>query len=254
MSPATPNTRELAARESNGIYVLLLWHPREDATHGLRRGRPPRRPLPTRGCCRPRPRCLLPPLRVRRLAAERRIVMSRNKHQNRNVAARMGRWSAAHWKTATFGWLALVVVAFAHRRPDRDEADRSERQGAGRVGPDGQDSRRRLQAARRRKRSDPEPLAAGGHARFRSRGRRRRRTPVEGGSRSERTGAQDRRRPPRSADRFRHQRRQGHRSRQARSGAHERRRCGEGPSLVLRRRVRRRERCEGRRHARSPTT
>jgi uncharacterized membrane protein YdfJ with MMPL/SSD domain len=39
--------------------------------------------------------------------------MSTNKHQNRNVAARMGRWSAAHWKTATFGWLALVVVAFA---------------------------------------------------------------------------------------------------------------------------------------------
>ena len=38
--------------------------------------------------------------------------MSRNKHQNLNVAARMGRWSAAHWKTATFGWLALVVVAF----------------------------------------------------------------------------------------------------------------------------------------------
>ena len=29
-----------------------------------------------------------------------------------NVAARMGRWSADHWKTATFGWLALVVVAF----------------------------------------------------------------------------------------------------------------------------------------------
>jgi RND superfamily putative drug exporter len=24
----------------------------------------------------------------------------------------MGRWSASHWKTATFGWLALVVVAF----------------------------------------------------------------------------------------------------------------------------------------------
>ena len=30
----------------------------------------------------------------------------------RNLAARMGRWSAGHWKTATFGWLALVVVAF----------------------------------------------------------------------------------------------------------------------------------------------
>src|SRR5262245_33940152 len=30
----------------------------------------------------------------------------------RNLAARMGRWSASHWKTATFGWLALVLVAF----------------------------------------------------------------------------------------------------------------------------------------------
>ncbi len=39
--------------------------------------------------------------------------MSRNKNQNRNLAARMGSWSAAHWKTATFGWLALVIVAFA---------------------------------------------------------------------------------------------------------------------------------------------
>ena len=31
MSPATPHTRELAARESDGIHVLLLWNPREDA-------------------------------------------------------------------------------------------------------------------------------------------------------------------------------------------------------------------------------
>ena len=38
--------------------------------------------------------------------------MSRaRKHSN--VAARMGRWSAGHWKTATFGWLALVAAAFA---------------------------------------------------------------------------------------------------------------------------------------------
>ena len=29
-----------------------------------------------------------------------------------NIAARMGRWSASHWKTATFGWLAFVLVAF----------------------------------------------------------------------------------------------------------------------------------------------
>ena len=33
--------------------------------------------------------------------------------QHSNLAARMGRWSAGHWKTATFGWLLLVVVAFA---------------------------------------------------------------------------------------------------------------------------------------------
>ncbi|MFI5040172.1 MAG: hypothetical protein ACHQCG_09530, partial [Solirubrobacterales bacterium] len=30
-----------------------------------------------------------------------------------NLPGRIGRWSAAHWKTATFGWLALVLVAFA---------------------------------------------------------------------------------------------------------------------------------------------
>jgi len=30
-----------------------------------------------------------------------------------NLAGRMGRWSAQHWKTAVFGWLAFVVVAFA---------------------------------------------------------------------------------------------------------------------------------------------
>ena len=41
--------------------------------------------------------------------------MSRTQPRNRkrNLAARMGRWSAAHWKTATFGWLAFVVLAFA---------------------------------------------------------------------------------------------------------------------------------------------
>jgi uncharacterized membrane protein YdfJ with MMPL/SSD domain len=40
--------------------------------------------------------------------------MSRTDHSSRrNLAARMGGWSAAHWKTATFGWLALVLLAFA---------------------------------------------------------------------------------------------------------------------------------------------
>ena len=60
---------------------------------------------------------------------------------SRNLAARMGRWSAAHWKTATFGWLAFVVVAFAlgglvgTKNIDPNTA------GAGRVRPRGQDPR-----------------------------------------------------------------------------------------------------------------
>ena len=38
--------------------------------------------------------------------------MSPLKRSN-NWAARMGRWSASHWKTAVFGWLAFVVLALA---------------------------------------------------------------------------------------------------------------------------------------------
>ena len=39
--------------------------------------------------------------------------MAPTKQPHINLAARMGRWSAGHWKTATFGWLGFVVVAFA---------------------------------------------------------------------------------------------------------------------------------------------
>src|SRR5580765_7289721 len=28
-----------------------------------------------------------------------------------NLAGRAGRWSAAHWKTAAFGWIAFAVLA-----------------------------------------------------------------------------------------------------------------------------------------------
>ena len=31
MSPASRHGRELAARESDGVHVVLLWHPDEDA-------------------------------------------------------------------------------------------------------------------------------------------------------------------------------------------------------------------------------
>ncbi len=32
--------------------------------------------------------------------------------RSNNIAARMGRWSASHWKTAVFGWLVFVIAAF----------------------------------------------------------------------------------------------------------------------------------------------
>ena len=30
-----------------------------------------------------------------------------------NLAGRAGRWSASHWKTAAFGWIAFAVLAVA---------------------------------------------------------------------------------------------------------------------------------------------
>jgi RND superfamily putative drug exporter len=32
-------------------------------------------------------------------------------NKSHNIAARMGRWSASHWKTAVFGWIGFVVIA-----------------------------------------------------------------------------------------------------------------------------------------------
>ena len=46
--------------------------------------------------------------------------------QSKNLAARMGRWSASHWKTATFGWLAFVIASFAHGHRSAHEDDREE--------------------------------------------------------------------------------------------------------------------------------
>ena len=88
--------------------------------------------------------------------------MSRAKQPHSNLAARMGRWSAGHWKTATFGWLALVVVAFGIGGAVGDKNVDPNTCGPRRVGPDGQDPRRRLQTAGGRERPDPEPAAPGG--------------------------------------------------------------------------------------------
>ena len=104
-----------------------------------------------------------------------------------NLAARMGRWSADHWKTATFGWLAFVLVAFAlGGQPARRPIDPNTA-GPRRVGPHGQDPRRGLQAARpaesvliqSRTLCDDRP-------RLHGRGRRRRRAALEARRRPER--------------------------------------------------------------------
>ena len=45
------------------------------------------------------------------LTTEGTPLLTRNR--SRNLAAKMGGWSAAHWKTATFGWLAFVALSVA---------------------------------------------------------------------------------------------------------------------------------------------
>src|SRR6266545_3752922 len=50
-------------------------------------------------------------------AASRRISRGRIRNRGQvvmagtNLAARAGRWSASHWKTAAFGWIAFAVLA-----------------------------------------------------------------------------------------------------------------------------------------------
>ncbi len=69
--------------------------------------------------------------------------------QSTNVAARMGRWSATHRKTAIIGWFAFVIASFAIGDRGRHEDHRPERHQRGR-GPAGRPHhpRRRLQAGR----------------------------------------------------------------------------------------------------------
>jgi uncharacterized membrane protein YdfJ with MMPL/SSD domain len=38
------------------------------------------------------------------------VFESKRQEATVNIAARAGNWSAAHWKTATFGWIALVIA------------------------------------------------------------------------------------------------------------------------------------------------
>ena len=246
MRPAT--RRAASPHASDGIQVTLLWHPARTRSPSPSRT-PTRTRVPARGRSRPRPRRLLPPLRLRGLKEER--AMSRTTHTNRNLAARMGRWSARHWKTATFGWLAFVLVAFGLGGMVGTRNIDPQR-GPGRVRPHGPDPRGRLRAARLRERPDPEPVARVGTTAFDAaiadvvarvskvaavRNVRSPLDPANAGQIS--TG------PPLRPRRVPDPRRQGEGGRQDRPGPGRCRAAAARPSRLHDRRVRRRERREG---------
>ena len=156
----------------------------------------------------------------------------------RNLAARMGRWSAGHWKTATFGWLAFVVVAFGLGGAVGTKTIDPNTAGPGRVRPDGPDPRRRVQAARRRERPGPEHVArrrairrSGPRSRTSSRGisgaRRRPERPLAARPRQR---GPDREGRARRARRVRDPRRRRQGGRQDRPGPRPGRRGAAGPS------------------------
>ena len=257
MSPTTAHTRRARSpRERRHPRPLALASERR-RTDRLGRGLARRRPLPARGRARPRPRRLLPPLRLRGVNSKEERTMLRSNHttQSHNLAARMGRWSAAHWKTATFGWLAFVVVAFALGGMVGTKSIDPNTAGPGRVGPHGPDPRGRLQAAGRRERPDPEPLGSRRRRRLR---RRRSRDVVARVSKV--ADVQNVRSPlaPGNADQIS---KDGHSALvefdirgdkdkavdKIAPGPRQRRRRATRPSGLRHRRVRRRERAEGRR-------
>ena len=111
---------------------------------------------------------------------------SRPAQRRPNLAARVGRWSAAHWKTATFGWLALVLLAFAvGGQVGTKQADPTK------AGP-GESGRmdRILDAGFKVPASESVLIqsrsASSGHARLRRGRQGRRDPPCEGGGRAER--------------------------------------------------------------------
>ena len=180
---------------------------------------------------------------------------SRPAQRRPNLAARVGRWSAAHWKTATFGWLALVLLAFAvGSQVGTKQADPTK------AGP-GESGRmdRILDAGFKVPASESVLIqsrsTSSRHAGLRRRRQGRRDPPRDGGRRAERPLAarSGQRRPDRKgqtcrARRVRDPRRQHQGDGQARPDPQERRRRPTRPSGLLRRRVRRCERGQSGQH------
>ena len=159
MSPATQHARARGARERRHPRPVALAPGRERA-HRLCRGRPRRRSVPARGRARPRPRRLLPPLRLRGLRRNEHVPHHAQQSQPRGPHGSLER------RPLEDGDVRLARLRPRRLRPwrhGRHEEHRPEHGRAGRVRPHGQDPRRRLQAAGRRERPDPEPLRSRRH-------------------------------------------------------------------------------------------
>ena len=88
---------------------------------------------------------------------EREVEAMSPLKKSNNIAARMGRWSASHWKTAVFGWLAFVVAAVVDRHGRRPEEHRPERRERRPVPPRRPHPARRRLPGRPADRDRPDP-------------------------------------------------------------------------------------------------
>ena len=156
---------ELASRENDGLAVSLFWSKATDRIKVLVadtkfddvfeldvRGRRGARGVPPSLRVRGRPRRVLRrcPERIHRsAAAELKGHQCHPSSTRTSFAARMGRWSANHWKTAVFGWLAFVVASVVPGHAARHQVHRPERRERRRV-PHGRSDHRRGRLHRRR--------------------------------------------------------------------------------------------------------
>ena len=151
-----------------------------------------------------------------------------------NLAARMGRWSAAHWKTATFGWLAFVIVAFGLGRRSASTTSIPNAPGPGESG-----RMDRILDDGFKQPADESVLiqsrsARAGTPAFDGRGRRRRRARLPRRRRAGRPSRRGRKGRPRRARRLHDQRRQGQGGRQDPAGPRRgRRRAAAHPGFTI---------------------
>ena len=120
--------------------------------------------------------------------------------ERKNLAARAAHWSAAHRKTAIFGWLGFVVVARVHRQRRRPEPDPRRRPVLRRGRPRRADALRVGPAAQRRARAHPERDPDGRGPGVRPAIRRARRRAVEDRGRRRTSSSPLRRTAPVSED------------------------------------------------------